>query len=126
MLQGELEDLLALQGKAVLVGKTAYIRIPLTEQFQITLRPVDVGFDGYSEWMSWHEHKRDDKQQHKVHYSIRASVELTCKRKASAFSPLTFTVHQRNLKNLIRCSLEIIEYHTGKRLAPKFIKIADN
>ena len=126
MLQGELEDLLGLQGKTVLTDKSAYIRIPLTEQFQMTLRPVDVGFEGYSEWMSWHEHHSEDNHCREIHASVRASVEVICKRKGSTFAPLTFTVHQKDLEGVISQALGIIRFHTGKRLAPKFIKNADH
>lgn len=125
MLQGELEDLLGLQGKTVLTDKSAFIRIPLTEQFQMTLRPVDVGFDGYAEWMTWHEHNSEDHQRREIHASLRASVEVISKRKGSKFAPLTFTVHQKDLESVINQALGTIRFHTGKRLAPKFIKIAE-
>lgn len=122
MLQGELEDLLGLQGKTVIADKSAYIRIPLTEQFQMTLRPVDLGFDGYSEWMTWHEHNDESNNRREIHGSIRASVEVICKRKGSTFVPLTFTVHKPDLEGVINQALGTIRFHTGRRLAPKFIK----
>jgi hypothetical protein len=122
MLQGELEDLLGLQGKTVLADKSAYIRIPLTEQFELTLRPVDLGFEGYSEWMTWHEHSDENNNHREIHGSIRASVEVVCKRKGSTFVPLTFTVHKPDLEGVINQALGTIRFHTGRRLAPKFIK----
>ena len=125
MLQGELEDILGLQGKVVLRDKTAAIQIPLTEQFAMTLRPTDVGFEGYSEWMSWHEHVHENHERKEILASVRASVEVICKRKGSTFQPLTFTVHQKNLEGVIYQALGIIRFHTGKRLAPKFIKVEE-
>ena len=125
MLQGELEDILGLQGKVVLRNKSALIHIPLTEQFQMTLRPTDVGFEGYSEWMSWHEHIDEKHQRREIQGSVRASVEVICKRKGATFQPLTFTVHQKDLEGVIHKSLGIIRFHTGKRLAPKFIKVEE-
>ena len=125
MLQGELEDILGLQGSVMLREKTALVRIPLTEQFQMTLRPTDVGFEGYSEWMSWHEHHDERNHRKEILASVRASVEVVCKRKGSNFKPLTFTVHQKNLEGVIQQALGVIHFHTGKRLAPKFIKVKE-
>jgi len=125
MLQGELEDILGLQGKVILRDKSAIIHVPLTEQFQMTLRPTDVGFEGYSEWMTWHEHHDEEHQRREIHSSVRASVEVICKRKGTTFQPLTFTVHQKNLDGVIHQALGIVRFHTGKRLAPKFIKVEE-
>jgi hypothetical protein len=91
----------------------------------MTLRPTDVGFEGYSEWMSWHEHHDEEHHRRELHASVRASVEVTSKRKGTTFQPLTFTVHQKNLEGVIHQALAIIRFHTGKRLAPKFIKVEE-
>ena len=69
MLQGELEDILGLQGSVALHAKSAVIRIPLTEQFLMILRPTDIGFNGYAEWMSWHEHHDERSKEREIHSS---------------------------------------------------------
>lgn len=125
MLRAELEEVLGLQGSVTLHKKSAVIRIPLTEQYLLILRPTDIGFGGYAEWMSWQVSGDEESKDRHVHSSVRASVEVVCKRKGTSFNPLTFTIHQENLEGVIHQALDVIYFHTTKRLAPKFIKVKE-
>lgn len=125
-IEDELKGLGLMYKKARSKRKTTF-KIALTNSMELWISPIDVGPQGQSEWITWHEpHHHSHSTRSSIPellISIRACVQLISKECGKAQVLHTFTNLQNNLEDLIRSSLICIHRDYGHQLSPLLKKI---
>jgi len=112
--------LLGINARVSRSAKTATIRLPLTLQHSISLRPVDKGAQGVSEWFTFTP-PCECPQAH-PEMTSRVFVQII----DEMIEPKTdesFTIEAPNFEMMLRISLTVYLLLTGKKLAPIFTEI---
>lgn len=86
------------------------IEIPLTLNFLMRIRAVDVGPGGRNEFITYVRVRQanmgDKVTQPTVKETIRAHVEITSLHADESFNPFSYTLHENSVEDIIRSAIE--------------------
>ena len=96
--------------------------LPMHPHHLMRITPVDIGAEGYSEWMTWYWQSSEDDESRELTYSIRAHVEIIDLESDDPKSSVSFTLHNDDVESLIKNAIVGMRHTNGVRLKPVIIR----
>ena len=99
--------------------KMAIIEVAMEQGFLLRISPVDKGWDGYGEFLTWSWlHLQDEDEAPIRTCSVRAYIEIIDLNSKGEEKTIAFTTHQEDASGLISSAIDGMRHITGRSLKP--------
>ena len=117
LIKFELERL-GIQNLRRIRKRSVSFELPMHPHHLMRITPVDIGSEGYSEWMTWYWQASEDDEGRELAFSIRAHVEIIDVEGDTTKSEVSFTVHNDDIESLIKNAIVGMRHMKGIQLKP--------
>ena len=102
--------------------KSVFIEIEMQPNHKLRIAPVDIGANGYSEWLTWSWIYEGESEISVLKASIRAHLEIVEMKSSTESKKISFTSHQENIEQIIVSAITGVRQISGLRIRPTVIK----